>query len=146
MGMTVAGFCRSFIFAAAIATARFGSACADEPSVYTSSRNSVWASIEVINAVKISEEHLSAQKNLAPWQATEFSAYIEADKIYVKLGRSKVGKLPESSWEEVGAYFMLRRHDLEVLKFDLCSKECGIFFVTWFKQPKNATWHLKKKP
>jgi hypothetical protein len=63
-----------------------------------------------------------------------FTVYAVDDHLYVSLDQVD---LEDGFTQErkPGAYFELDRKSLTVKKFELCSNECGVFAVRWFKMP-----------
>jgi hypothetical protein len=108
-------------------------------------RNFVWGEIEILEVVKTSRDFLASQPNIVQWKPESFSVFFEQEYIYVMLAQLTLGELPDDSSEGVSAFFELRRSDHKIVKFDLCSYECGIFRVKWFRQPTKIEFFMKGK-
>ena len=107
-------------------------------------KNFVWGDIEILEVVNISRNFLASQSNASQWHPNTFSVFFEQEAIYVQLGQTRLGELPDSNGN-VSAFFELRRSDYKITKFDLCSNECGLFRVRWFRQPEKIEFFLKKQ-
>jgi hypothetical protein len=109
-----------------------------------SAKNFILGDVEILEAVKRARDFLNTKPNTVEWSPNSFSIFFAKDSIFIKLAPVRVGELPSAN-RNVSAFFELRRSDLEVINFDLCSTECGIFFVKWFKQPEKIDFYLNGK-
>lgn len=109
-----------------------------------SAKNFVWSDVKIVDAVEKSRDFLKSQTSTVQWKPNSFSIFFESELIYVKLAQVRVGELPDET-RSVSAFFELRQGDLEITKFDLCSNECGVFSVKWFKQPQKIEFYLNKE-
>jgi hypothetical protein len=129
-------------------------------AILKSTDNYVWASIDVLKAVSAATKHMEElYPNITDFKPRNFSTYFLEDRIYVHLdqfsffSRSSENRILQhfgffdkfrienkqensvAQFQLPSAYFLIDRNSFQVLKFDLCTRECGIFRVPWFESP-----------